>query len=84
MDDFLRQKIKLEFQNFQHPTYEQVFDPFYPNMAMIDLLFNEGERSLKIIKKGNDNIGDISDVIISDAQGVTLFCENINYRGEVS
>ena len=54
MDDFLRQKIKLEFQNFQHPTYEQVFDPFYPNMAMIDLLFNEGERSLKIIKKGND------------------------------
>ena len=54
IDDFERQKIKLEFQNFQHPTYEQVFDPFYPNMAMIDLLFNEGERSLKIIKKGND------------------------------
>ena len=54
IDDFERQKIKLEFQNFQHPTYEQIFDPFYPNMAMIDLLFNEGERSLKIIKKGND------------------------------
>ena len=37
-----------------------------------------------IIKKGNDNIGDIADVVISDAQGVTLFGENINYRGEVS
>ena len=37
-----------------------------------------------IIKKGNDNIGDIVDVVISDAQGVTLFGENINYRGEVS
>ena len=54
IDDFERQKIKLEFQNFQHPTYEQVFDPFYPNMAMIDLLFNEGDNALKIIKKGND------------------------------
>ena len=53
IDDFERQKIKLEFQNFQHPTYEQVFDPFYPNMAMIDLLFNEGDNALKIIKKGN-------------------------------
>ena len=37
-----------------------------------------------IIKKGNDNIGDIADVVISDAQGVTLFGENINYRGQVS
>ena len=37
-----------------------------------------------IIKKGNDNIGDIVDVVISDAQGVTLFGENINYRGDSS
>ena len=37
-----------------------------------------------IIKKGNDSIGDIADVVISDAQGVTLFGENINYRGDSS
>ena len=51
IDDFKHHKIKLEFQNFQHPIYQQVFDPFYPNMAIIDLLFNEGDNAMKIIKK---------------------------------
>ena len=51
IDDFKHHKIKLEFQNFQHPIYQQVFDPFYPNMAIIDLLFNEGNNAMNIIKK---------------------------------
>ena len=37
-----------------------------------------------IIKKGDERIGDIVDVVISDAQGVTLFGENINQKGEIS
>jgi len=37
-----------------------------------------------IIKKNNETIGDIVDVVISDAQGVTLFGENINCKGEIS
>jgi tRNA-2-methylthio-N6-dimethylallyladenosine synthase len=37
-----------------------------------------------IIKKNNDHIKDIVDVLISDAQGVTLFGENINHKGEIS
>ena len=41
IDDFKHHKIKLEFQNFQHPIYQQFFDTFYPNMAIIDILFKK-------------------------------------------
>ena len=37
-----------------------------------------------ILKKGSESVGDIVDVVITDAQGVTLFGENINYKGEIS
>lgn len=35
-------KIKLEFQNFKHPTYQQVYKGFIPNLSAIDFLFNTG------------------------------------------
>ena len=41
-DDFIKNKINLNFQNFNHPIYHQIFEPFHSNMAVIDLLFNEG------------------------------------------
>ena len=50
-EDFIKNKINLKFQNFKHPKYQQLFDPFYSNMAAIDLLFNEGSNAVKIIKK---------------------------------
>ena len=50
-EDFIKNKIHIKFQNFKHPTYQQVFDPFYSNMAAIDLLFNEGSNAINIIKK---------------------------------
>ena len=37
-----------------------------------------------IVKKNNEKIKDIIDVVINDAQGVTLFGDNINYKGEIS
>ena len=37
-----------------------------------------------ILKKSGESVGDIVDVVITDAQGVTLFGENINYKGEIS
>ncbi len=39
---------------------------------------------LTIVKKNNEKVKDIIDVVISDAQGLTLFGENINYKGEIS
>ena len=53
VDDFIKNKINLNFQNFNHPIYHQIFEPFHSNMAVIDLLFNEGDNAEKIIKKQN-------------------------------
>jgi len=44
--------IKVVFQNFQHPVYEQLYNKFEPNMSVIDLLFNNGDKSLNIIRGG--------------------------------
>lgn len=51
VDDFKLNGINLVFQNFQHPVYQQVFDPFHQNIAAIDLLFNEGDNAMNFIKK---------------------------------
>ena len=36
-----------------------------------------------IIKKGNEKIKDIVSVVINDAQGGTLFGENLNNKGKI-
>ena len=35
--------IRVEFQDFKHPVYKQVYGGFIPNMSAIDALFNVGE-----------------------------------------
>jgi WbqC-like protein len=50
LEKFAECGIELKFQNFRHPVYRQLFDPFIPNMSIIDLLFNHGPQSLDIIK----------------------------------
>ena len=46
---FLKAGIKLVYQNFQHPIYEQRFGEFIPNLSAIDLLFNYGPQSIDIL-----------------------------------
>ena len=41
--------IVLEYQNYHHPNYHQLWGEFVPYLSVIDLLFNEGNRSLKIL-----------------------------------
>ncbi len=53
-NDFVKNKIKIEYQNFQHPIYEQLYEPFIPNLSIIDLLFNEGKKTGKILKKAKN------------------------------
>jgi len=51
IQDFKANNISVEFQEFIHPEYEQLNSNFIPNMASIDLLFNEGSiNSSKILK----------------------------------
>lgn len=40
---FEKKGIRVEFQNFVHPSYKQQYEDFVPNMAAIDALFNVGE-----------------------------------------
>ncbi len=44
--------IRVEFQHFVHPVYRQLYPPFVPYLSAIDLLMNEGEASLGIIRSG--------------------------------
>jgi hypothetical protein len=44
--------VELVFQNYTHPVYRQLFSPFLTHACVLDLLFNEGGRSLEIIRGG--------------------------------
>ncbi|MBI4972495.1 MAG: WbqC family protein [Candidatus Omnitrophica bacterium] len=44
--------ISVHYNEFLHPTYSQKFGEFVSHLAVIDLLFNEGPKSLDIIKRG--------------------------------
>lgn len=46
---FAQEKIKLIYQEFLHPQYKQCYEPFAPFMSVIDLLFNHGMGSRKIL-----------------------------------
>ena len=53
--DYLDEKIfhnsgiKIIYENFQHPVYNQIHGDFVENLSILDLLFNEGENSQKIL-----------------------------------
>ena len=50
---FEREGISLRYSDFKHPAYTQLWGDFIPNMSIIDLLFNEGGESLKILKEAS-------------------------------
>lgn len=52
MDESLfdQENIKVVHYDFHHPVYRQQWGEFIPNLSIIDLLFNEGENSLNILK----------------------------------
>lgn len=52
MQFFAAKHIDICFQNYQHPAYRQQFGAFCPYASVIDLLFNEGERSLEMLRSG--------------------------------
>ncbi|MCP4649215.1 MAG: WbqC family protein [PVC group bacterium] len=51
---FEKENIKVEFQKYKHPVYAQLYSPFYAYMTTLDLLFNCGENSLKVIEQGSE------------------------------
>ena len=54
LDLFEKAGIELKFQNYRHPVYKQFNNSeFQPYMSAIDLIFNCGESSLKILNSEN-------------------------------
>ncbi len=53
-DEFKKVGIRLIYQQFNHPPYHQQYlsdnQPFEPYMSVVDLLFNEGPKSIDIIR----------------------------------
>ena len=44
LSKFQEEGIDVSFQEFTHPTYEQQFGEFMPNLSIIDYLFNVGPK----------------------------------------
>jgi hypothetical protein len=47
---FKKRGIKVIFQDFFHPVYPQQFGEFLPQLSTVDLLFNCGTDSLRILR----------------------------------
>jgi hypothetical protein len=58
--DYLREElfeqagIGLSYQEYRHPVYAQLRDPFIPFMAAVDLLFMHGPGARTILLEGQD------------------------------
>ena len=50
LDLYARSGIVVTFQEYHHPVYDQLFGAFEPCLSVVDLLFNHGEESLKILR----------------------------------
>lgn len=57
---FKKNQIELLYNNYTHPRYKQLFGEFVPYLSAIDLLFNEGNRALSIIRSGRNIYAEIA------------------------
>lgn len=48
-EDFAKAGIKVTFQEYRHPVYPQLYREFVSHLSTLDLLFNCGEDSAKIL-----------------------------------
>ncbi len=48
--EFEENGIRVEFQNYQHPTYPQLHGDFVPYLSALDLLLNCGDGSARILR----------------------------------
>ncbi len=50
MEKYLRHRVSVLFQEYRHPVYRQQFGDFISFMSVIDLIFNHGRESLRILR----------------------------------
>ncbi|MBI4690948.1 MAG: WbqC family protein [Nitrospirae bacterium] len=61
---FAENGIRIEFQDYKHPVYEQLHGDFVPYLSVIDLLLNNGEESLSILINERQGQGKIEETVI--------------------
>ncbi len=44
--------IEVTFHHYEHPVYRQLYPPFQPYACALDLLFNEGDSALDVVRSG--------------------------------
>tara|TARA_B100000287_G_scaffold31939_1_gene29736 strand:+ start:2287 stop:2982 length:696 start_codon:yes stop_codon:yes gene_type:complete len=49
LDEFKKEGIKVIFHKYENPNYQQLIQNFQNNMSIVDLIFNEGPKSLEIL-----------------------------------
>lgn len=52
IDLFTGHGVHVEWQNYRHPEYPQLHGEFVSHLSAVDLLFNAGPRSRRIIEAG--------------------------------
>ena len=50
VERFTRRQINIIFQEFTHPVYPQLYGEFLSHLSVVDLLFNCGPESIKILQ----------------------------------
>jgi len=55
VNKFKEAGVALYWYEFNHPIYHQLYGNFVPYLSVIDLIFNVGEKSLKVIREGEKN-----------------------------
>lgn len=53
LESFKQAGIKVHFQQYNHPTYQQMHGEFISHLSIVDLLFNCGDSSLDILMSDN-------------------------------
>ncbi len=51
VETFEASGVTLEMQEFQHPAYEQCYEPFVPGMSALDMLFVCGDDALARLRE---------------------------------
>lgn len=49
VEKFRKEGIQVQFQEYRHPVYRQLHGEFISHLSIVDLLFNHGPESLKIL-----------------------------------
>ena len=49
---FIKNNLQIEYFDYKHPAYNQINENFVSHLSIIDLIFNNGKKSLEIIRSG--------------------------------